>query len=267
MRRVATAALLACGCVFGWRGEAELSGAHDLAGIDTVHVELPSTPLSVVACEPGALAGCPDELRWRGRVLSTGGSDRDARRHAQQVELVFERDEGLGLLRADIPLAVRGLVELEIEAMELPADRDLELVTTRGDVEVFGTRGAVSVRTEVGDVTIDGGDAGVAVLVDDGEVVIDSAGDVEARTDRGAVTVRQSGDPRRVEIVTGTGAVRIELASATDVDLDLRADGEIHVVTDTVVALAKDRLQRRVGAGTVTISVDAGGTVDIVQRR
>ena len=266
MRRICTALLVTSACVFGWRGEAAIDGAHDLRGVHTMHIELPSTPLSVVTCDPEVLQGCPEQLRWRGRVLSTGGSESDAKKHAEQVALVFERRDELALLRADVPLVVRGLVELELEAIELPSDRDLELVTDRGDVEVLGSRAAISVRTEVGDVTIDGGDAGVAVLVDDGDVEIESRGDVEVHVDRGAVTIAQVGDPRRVEVVTGNGGVRIELASAADIDLDVEAQGQIQVSTDAIVALAENRLQRRTGSGAIAIYVDAGGPVDIVQR-
>lgn len=266
MRRMFAALLVTSACVFGWRGEAAIDGAHDLRGVQTVHVDLPSTPLSVVACDPEVLQGCPEQLRWRGRVLSTGGSESDAKKHAEDVELVFERMGALALLRADVPLVVRGLVEIEIEAIELPSDRDLELVTDRGDVEVLGSRGALSVRTEIGDVTIDGGDRGVAVLVDDGDVEVESRGDVEVHVDRGGVTITQVGDPRRVVVETGRGDVRVELASAADVELDVRADGRIRVSTDAIVALAEDRLQRRTGSGAILVSIDAGGAVDVLQR-
>jgi hypothetical protein len=266
VRRLCIAMIGVAACVLGWRGEAELSGAHDIAGVKTVHVELPSTPLAVVACVPEALPGCPEQLRWRGRVLSTGGSASDAKRHAEQVDLVFEQMGALALLRADIPLVVRGLVEIEIERIEVPDDRDLELVTDRGDLDVLGTVGSITAETGVGNVSIEGGDAGVAVLVGEGDVDVSSAGDVDVHVDEGAVSLVQVGAPRNVAITTGEGSVRVELAGSADLDLDVRADGEIRVTTDTIVALTKHELRRRTGSGEVVISIRAGGRVDIVQR-
>jgi hypothetical protein len=259
--------LVIAACVLGWRGAASIEGDHDLEGIVSLVIDLPSTPLSVVACDPGALTGCPARLRYRGRFLSTGGSARDAEDHAQQASLRFDREDGLGSLHADLPLAVRGLVELEIEDIELPSDRDIELVTDRGDVDVFGVRGSVVIRTETGNVDVDGGDAGVAVDVDEGEVYVRSAGDVDLFDEEGAISVVQTGPPRRVHIRTGNGGVRLELAASTDLDLDVRADGEIRVTTEALVVRTQGRLERSTGAGTIEVSIDAGGPVEIVERQ
>ncbi|MBC8071804.1 MAG: hypothetical protein IAG13_25990 [Deltaproteobacteria bacterium] len=267
MRQSAIGLLGLAACVLGWRGEASIAGVHDLDGIVSVRIDLPSTPLSVVACDPEALTGCPAQLRYAGRFLSTGGSARDAENHAQQAALRFDRDAGLGSLHAELPLAVRGLVELEIEEIELPSDRDIELVTDRGDVEVFGARRSVAVRTETGDVTIDGGDAGVAVDVDDGDVYVRSPGDVDLFGEQGAISMVQTGAPRRVHIRTGHGGVRLELAASTDLDLDVRADGEIRVTTAALVVRTEDRLRRTTGAGSIEVTIDAGGSVEIVERQ
>jgi hypothetical protein len=267
MRRCTIGLLVIAGCVLGWRDEASVEGDHDLEGIVSVVIDLPSTPMSVVACDPLALTGCPARLRYHGRFLSTGGSARDAEDHARQATLRFDRDGALGSLHADLPLAVRGLVELEIEEIQLPSDRDIELVTSRGDIEVFGPHGSVVVRTETGNVTIDGGDAGVAVDVDEGEVYVRSAGDVDLFDEQGAISMVQTGAPRRVHIRTGNGGVRLELAASTDLDLDVRADGEIRVTTEALVVRTDDRLQRTTGAGTIEISIDAGGSVEIVERQ
>jgi hypothetical protein len=268
LETVGLGAVLLGACVLGWRGEAAIEGVHDLAGITTVRIDLPSTPLSVVACDLDALTACPEQLRYRGRFLSTGGSANDAEDHAQQAALIFERNDGLGSLTAELPLAVRGLVELELDAIELPSDRDLELVTDRGDIDVFGVRGAITVEVrDVGDVHIDGGDAGVAARVDDGLVEVRSAGDVELVAGEGAVRMVQTGAARRVHIEAGHGMVTLELASSSDVDLDVHADGEIRVSTDGIVALTHDRLRRRVGTGAVEVSIRAGGRVEITQRQ
>lgn len=267
MRRIAASCVLLAACVLGFRGEASIEGDHALDGVHTVHIELPSTPLSVVTCDPEALTGCPERLRYEGRVLATGGSGKDAERHAGRLALQFERSEGLGLLRADVPVDVRGLVDLELERIELPSDRDLELETDRGDVDIVGPRGAIAIRLGTGDVVVHGGDGGVAADVSLGNIEVTTEGDVDLRSDRGEVTVMQTGGPRHVVITTGRGAVHVELASSADLTLEIDADGTIDVTTDTVVARTRDRLRRRTGNGTLQISIDAGGPVEITQRR
>ncbi len=252
-------------CVFGWRGEADLVGDHDLQGVATVRIDLPSTPLVVDTCEPLAPGTCPERLRYAGRILATGGSASDARAHAEKPALVFERDGALARLRADVPLAVRGLIEFEIGAVELPADRNFEFHTDLGDVDVHGVRGAVTIEVGRGDVAVHGGDAGVAVAVDVGEIDVTSGGDVDLSTGAGHVTLVQDGAPRRV-FIDARGDVELELAASSDLDLEIRADGSISVQTTTVVALADHRLVRRVGAGTIRVEIHAGGNVTVTER-
>lgn len=252
-------------CVFGWRGEAEIVGDHDLAGIETVRIDLPSTPMSIDGCEPLAPGACPERLRYVLRVLATGGSEADARAHATKPALVFETDAGLARLQADIPLAVRGLVDLELDAMELPADRDLEVHTGLGDVDIHGMRGAVTVVVERGEVVIDGGDAGIAVRLGAGDIDVRTSGEVDLDTRAGDVSVVQDGGARRV-FVDAEGDVEIELASSDDLELDLVAGGSISVQTTSVVALADHELARTVGAGTIRVEIRAQGDVVLTER-
>jgi len=255
------------GCVFGWRGEAEIVGDHDLAGIESVRIDLPSTPMSIDGCEPLATGACPERLRYVVRVLATGGSEADARAHATKPALVYETDAGLARLQADIPLAVRGLVDLELDAMELPADRDLELHTGLGDIDVHGVRGAITVIVDRGDVAIDGGDAGVAVRLGAGDIDVRTAGEVDLDTRSGNVIVVQDGGARRV-FVDAEGDVEVELASSDDLELDLVAGGggSISVQTTSVVALADHELARTVGAGTIRVEIRAQGEIVLTER-
>ncbi|MBX7084502.1 MAG: hypothetical protein K1X88_35170 [Nannocystaceae bacterium] len=257
-------AALAGACVLGFRGEAELTASHDLAGVRSVRIDLPSTPMTITACDPDAPGTCPEALRYDGRVLATGGSDRDARRHALAPALVFERDGGLGWLQAEIPLAVRGLVDLELAAIELPSDRDLEVRTDLGDIDIASVRGYVSVEVDRGDVEIDGGDAGVAVALGVGDIVVHTAGDADLRTEHGriALTQRVAG---RDAIVHAGGAVALEQPALFDVEYDIATSGTIRITTAAVVAIADGHLRRRVGNGAVRVEIRAEGDVAITE--
>ncbi len=268
MRSLVTSIVIAMtlgACVFGWHGEAEIVGDHDLAGIRTVRIDLPSTPMFVDACEPESPGACPERLRYVLRVLATGGTEADARAHATKPALVFERDGALARLQADIPLAVRGLVDLQLDAMELPADRDLELHTGLGDIDVHGVRGAITIEIDRGRVVVDGGDAGIAVRVGDGDIEVHARGEVDLETGAGNVLVVQDAGPRRVFIDAG-GDVEVELASSDDLDLDLAAGGSISVQTTAVVALADDHLVRRVGEATIRVEIRAQGDIALTER-
>jgi hypothetical protein len=262
--RLGLALVALVGCVFAFRGEAELAGEHDLAGIATVRVDLPSTPMQVTGCDPTRVDGCPEQLRYTGRVLSTGGNAKDARDNARAMTLVFERDGALGRLQADVPLAVRGLVELELAAMELPADRDVDLHTDLGDVEVRAVTGAVTVEIGIGDIVVSGADGGIAVHTDEGDIDIAGAGHVDASTGTGRVTIEQQA-PRDVVVHAG-GDVEVVLFASGDVDLDLVGERGVSVRTASVTALADRSLRRTVGTGVITVEIRAAGRIRIVDR-
>jgi hypothetical protein len=266
-RRIATSALvLALGCVLGYRGTADLDVQRDLAGVVAVSIDLPSTPITVVGCDAGAPAACPDALLLVGRVHSTGGTAAEARDNAGELELVLETLDGLLSVRADVPLPVRGLVELEIEQIDMPSDRDLDVDTSLGDIAILGMRGAITVDVDTGNVIIEGGDGGVSVELHDGTLEMSTPGIVDVDVASGDVTLVQTGDARDVHIDAHGGDVTIELASAADLALDVSSDGTIRVTTDTIVAITDDDLVRTVGEGTTRIDVDASGDVTIRQR-
>jgi hypothetical protein len=266
MRRAATFLLFASACVLGFRGEATLDVRHDLAGIATVRIELPSTPLEIVGCDSGAPAACPEALLLAGRVHSTGGTANEAREHAETPELVLDTMDRLLWLAVDIPLSVRGLVEIEIERIELPGDRDLDLRTDFGDVRVVGTRGAIAIDVGTGDVVVEDGDGGLAVRLERGDLDAQVRGHVDVTVETGDVAIVQTGDARDVHATTGEGDVTLELADDADLELDVRAGGMIRVTTDTVVAIADGELLREVGEGSTRVVVRAGGNVTITRR-
>lgn len=262
-RLAITAATLTSACVFGFRGEAEFDGEHDLADVTALRVDLPSTPLSVFGCDAAAPGTCPAALRYEGRWLATGGTRKDARRHASAPALVFERDDAFAWLQADIPLATRGLVDLELTAMELPGDRDLELHTDLGDIDVAGMTGAVTVEIGVGNVHVDGGDGGVSIAVQRGDAIVIGPGDAFVTCDAGRVEIDSTAVGRNLFVRAPAGAVAVTLTDATDVDYDVTAGGTIHVGTDAAVVVTEGRWRRRVGEGAAQVVITAGGDVRI----
>ncbi|HET6584371.1 MAG TPA: DUF4097 family beta strand repeat-containing protein [Nannocystaceae bacterium] len=256
----------ACACVLGYRGEAMLDASWDVAGVVAVRIDLPSTPIEIVACDVAAPVACPETLAVVGRVLSTGGTAKEARAHAEDLALLFEREDGLASLRAEIPLAARGLVELEIERIDVPGDRDLDVRTSLGDVSVVGARGAVSVDVDTGDVAIEDGDGGVAVRLRHGRIDAATPGDADLVCEAGDVALVQTGDARDAYVRAAAGDVRIELADDAALDLDLHAGGTIRVTTTTIVSVTDGELVREVGEGTTRVEVHASGDVTIVRR-
>lgn len=264
--RFQLAGVLAAGtiaCIVGVRAEAPVEGRHALDGVGSVQIELPSTPLAVVGCTPDADAPCPERLGYVGVWRSFGATKNEAMELARTPALQFERTGPIALLRADIPADVRGLVDLEIEELELPENRDLMLRTDVGDVEVFGMRASVIVDVEQGDVTIFGADGGVGVRTRGGSVDVTTPGhaDLEASHD---VELVQSGGLAPLRVLSRSGDVRILLGDDANLDLEVTASGRIVVQTPAVAAVTSGSYERKTGAGAIEVRVEAqGGNVEI----
>lgn len=266
-RRWTGAALLLAGCALGFRGEAAFEGEHDLAGTQELRIELPDTPLTVVACAADQPDTCPTSLRYDGVWLSVSGSRQGARDDAAAPTLVFERDEGFALLRAQVPLAVDGGLDLEMGTLELPDDRDLDLRTGLGNVSVHGTVASVVIDLGVGDVEVRGADGGLGVRTGLGDLDIVTPGHAELHTDHGHVQVEQSGSPRDLRVRTGLGDITVTLASDADIDLEVTTAGRITVVTPSITTVTSGRLARRNGNGSIRIELSSPrGDIEVHQR-
>lgn len=254
-------ALALVGCVFGFRSEAEIEATYPLEEVIAVRVDLPSTPLTVVG-DPEALG-----LELRGEWRAAGGSAAVAKDNARTPRLVFEVFERFAELRAIVPLAVQGQVDLEVEELRLPPDRDLELRTGLGDVSVFEVDGNLMIDVGRGDVDVVGGAGGVAVRTGEGRVTIESPGNLDVKAPRGTVAVTQTGAGGNDVVVRSGGDVRVLLVSDGDLDLDLRGR-EITVQTGSVSTITRDQFRRSVGSGHVKIWVDAGpGDIEVRMAR
>jgi hypothetical protein len=264
-RRASIVALALVACAFGYRGEAAFEGSHALGGVLSVRIELPDTPLHVVACDADDVALCPERLRYDGDWVSTGGTRGEAEETALAPTLVFEREGEVAALRAEVPLSAVGLVDLRMGTLELPDDRDLDLRTGIGDVMVEQVEAAVAVDVGVGDVTVRGGAGGVAIRTELGRVEVTTAGIVDVEDDEGDVEIVQTGPARDTFVDAGEGDVRIALAEDGDLDVDIRASGTIRVSTSTIATITSGHFAREVGDGTVRIEVIAwDGDVEVV---
>ncbi|MCH9680989.1 MAG: DUF4097 domain-containing protein [Deltaproteobacteria bacterium] len=259
MRRssLAAGALALAGCVLGFRGEAPFSAEHALTDTTELRIELPNTPLSVVACAADVPDTCPESLRYDGVWLSVGGSRKDAREQAATPTLEFSRDEGFAILGARVPLAVDGLVDLEMGQLRVPDDRHLDLRTGVGDVSVVGTEASVVIDVEIGDVEVRGADGGLAVRTGSGNIDVVTPGHAELRTGDGRVEVSQAGLARELTVVTGRGDMVVTLANDADIDLQVRTEGRISVRTPSITTVTSGQLDRRNGNGSVRIELSS----------
>ena len=243
-------AVLLGACVFGFRGAAEVEASYPLGGVDAVRIDLGATPLTILGDEmaPGLeLAGV-----WR----SVGGSAAVAKQNAAGPAIAWTIDQGFGELRAIVPLKLVGQVDLEVDEIRLPPDRDLDLVTDLGDVYVFAVEGNLAVDVGVGHVDIDGGAGGIAVRTGEGDLDIRSSGSMDLRTGYGHARVQQDGPGGNDVVVTATGDIEVVLRS--DANLDLRLEGrEIRVHTGAVSTVTRREFVREVGGGSVKIHATA----------
>lgn len=256
-RPAALLGLSLAACVLGFRGEAAFTGEHDLSQTEELRISLPDTPLSIVACAADDAQNCPPALTYDGRWLSVAGSRADARADAATPTLRFERDEGFATLRAEVPLAVDGTVDLVMGQLQLPDDRHVDVRTGVGDVSVRGSEASVVVDIDVGDVEIRGADGGLAVRTGQGTIDVVTPGHAELRTGAGAVRVEQSGDPRDLTVQTGQGSITVILASDADIDLSVRTRGRIVVRTPSITTVTSGRFERRNGNGSISVVLDS----------
>lgn len=252
-RRSSLAILALAGCALGFRGEAEIDGEHELRDTAELRIELPDTPLTIEACAADVPETCPAVLQYDGVWLSVAGSRADARDQAATPTLRFERDGAFATLRADVPLSVQGLVDLEMGVLQLPDDRDLDLRTGVGDVSVLGTEASVVVDVEVGDVEIRGADGGLAVRTGQGDLDVRTPGHAELRTGSGHVIVEQTGDARDLLVHTEQGSIVVTLASDADVDLEIDTHGRISVRTPSITTITSGHFARVNGNGSAHV--------------
>lgn len=260
------AVVLVAGCALGFRGEAPFAGEHDLHGTTEIRIDLPDTPLHVEACTPGIVETCEPALRYNGIWHAVAGSPGDARSQAAKPVLLFERDDGFASLRAEIPLAVEGIVDLEMDTILVPDDVHLDLRTGVGDVTVLGSEATVVIEVDAGDVEVQGAAGGLAVNTGQGDLEIVTGGHADLRTASGHVRVEQSGDPRDLLVDTKQGDITVTLASDADIDLEIRTRGTIRVRTASITTVTSGSFHRENGNGSIRVQlVSPRGEIEVVQ--
>lgn len=241
--------LLATACVVGVRAEVAFEAEHDLAEVDEVLLALPSTPIRVLGCDAEAPDTCPATLRYDGSWAAIGGTRNDAGDNATAAALVFETDADLGRLRAEVPPDLEGLLDLQFGTAELPDDRDIELRTDHGDLEVTDVAGAVTLDTGRGDLVVRGAGGGLGARTGAGNVTLDVDGHADVETGFGRVDVVQRQTLSDLRVVTGGGSIRVELGGDSDLDLEIRAPGTIRVRTDALGVVGSGEVRRTTGTG------------------
>ncbi len=270
MRRhftIATGLVMLTACVLGYRGLAAVAGEHDLAGIDEIRIDLPDTPMTVTGCSAGTEA-CPEVLSYRGAWQSTGGTGRDAERNATAPRLRFSTDGAFAALVAVVPLEVVGQVDLVMDEISVPDDRDLDLRTGVGDVQVVGVVASVVIDVEVGDVSVFGADAGLGVHTGRGDLQIETPGAADVETGRGSVDVTQTGEGRDLRVHADAGSVVVRLASDANLELTIDTPDTIRIQTDAITTVTSGHFERRTGSGNVRVELSSnGGDVEVVLAR
>ena len=181
---------------------------------------------------------------------------------ARAPELVWESFQGVGRLSADVDVSIRDLTSLEHLDVQSATYLAHEIVGT-GNVFVTGIDAYVSVSLDGGDIQILGGTEQLHVNTSRGDIELTTSAAVDARSGSGSVTVR-SEVPNDIEIDT-TGSVRVELADATNVDIDVAGAGKVVVQLDSAAHIGSGSYRRIIGAGAHTLHIRSnGGAVDIL---
>ncbi len=262
-RRSLCILLLGLGCSLGVRAQGAFEAEVELSGAQALSIDLPSTPVSVRGCDGAVPESCPDAVRLSGRWHAIGATASEAKRSAARPSIAFEADGEWLRMRAEVPLSVQGLVDLELGEVVLPHGTDLEVITALGDVQVRAMTGSVLVDVEVGDIDVRGEMRSTGVHVEQGQVVVIGSGPVEVHAERGGVRVEQTAGADDVRIVAPGGGVELRIGSDIDVDLRVQTPGAIRVQTDAFSAATSGLYRDRSGTGATRIEVDAGADVTI----
>ena len=239
-------------CALGYRGVVEIEAEYVLADIRAVRLDLPDTPITVTG------APASTTLHLTGFWSSVGGTSKSAADYAAAPRLDFAVDGRFAALTAVIPVDARELVDLEVTGVTIPSDRDLEIWTGLGDVQVAHVQGNISIDVGAGDVEVFGGAGGVAVRTGAGDIDIITTGHADGSTRRGRIHLVQEGVGGSDVILSAlVGDIVVDLASDANLDLEIAAGGDIRVQTRTVSTVTRRRFSREVGNGGVKVWLEA----------
>lgn len=255
--------LLVVGCSLGVRAEGAFEAEVELAGAQALSIDLPSTAVSVQGCDGAVPESCPDAVQFSGRWHATGATASAAEQTASRPSIEFDADGNRLRMRADVPLSVQGLVDLELGEVVLPGATDLEVITSLGDVQLRGMTGSALVDVEVGDVDVRGEMRSTGIHVEHGQVVVIGPGPIDIDVARGGVRVEQTAGADDVRVVAPGGGVEVRLGSDADVDIRVQTPGEIRVQTDAFSAATSGQYRDRSGTGATRIEIEAGADVTI----
>ncbi len=249
-------ALSVLGCVVVMDVRAPFDAQHEVKDISTLQIQLPETQIHIEGKPSSTLA-------YKGAWLAVGGTKAEAKRNAELSSLRFETVADLARLHAEIPLDASSLVELEMGAIDVPENIDLEIQGS-GDTLVNSMTAYVSIDLEEGDVELRGA-GGAVVYTGSGDVDVTSSGHVDIVTEHGAVVVQQMRAQSDVYVSAG-GDVVVELVTDLDVEFVLSSDKTILVDTPQVTSFTSGSYLRTLGSGGVTVQVVASGSIKVVSK-
>lgn len=234
--------LLLTSCVFAQGEPVEFDERVALDGVDTVRVQLPDTEVRVggVVTEEGATP----ELHWAGRWIGYGGTSDVARDHASAVFLEAQRVGRTVRLSPRIPAEAQGLVGLELDGIEMPAEADLELRAAIGPIRVEDISGAVSITTTGGDVEATTTGPGLDVYTDAGFVEATSVGYLEVYSGFGNLVLEQLGPEEDVLARTDVGSIDLVVPADGKFSYQIEAR-EIRVDTPLVTTVTTGFYERQ----------------------
>lgn len=255
--------LLAVGCSLGVRAEGAFEVEVELGGAQALSIDLPSSAVFVQGCDGAVVESCPDAVQLSGRWHAIGGTASEAERTASRPSIEFAPDGNWLRLRAEVPLSVQGLVDLELDALVLPRETDVEVLTSLGDVELRAMTGSVLVDVDRGDVDVRGDMRSTGIHVGDGQVVVVGSGPIDIDVAQGGVRVEQTAGANDIRILAPGGGVELRLGSDDNVDIRVQSPGKIRVQTDAFSAATSGLYRDRSGTGATRIDIEAGADVTI----
>jgi hypothetical protein len=250
IRAAPVAVLAISACVFGFRGEVEFASEAGLNGIETVQLQLPATSLVVTGESARTF------IDWQGAFITLGGSGKDALASARKAALRWDTWAQVGRLEAVLPVEIRDITSLDHLDVVTASYLAHEIIGA-GDVFVSGIDAYVSVDLDGGSVEILGGTEQLHVTTARGDVQLSTSAAVDVYSGLGTVTINAEA-ARDIEIDT-IGSVFVNLASVSDIDVEIEGAGAIVIELDTAAHVGAGSYRRAIGSATTKLHVRSGG--------
>lgn len=215
---VATLALSACGALINpYTAEQIVSESFDVGAAPHIVVETFNGAIEVFASEGGTVQA---DVTKRG----AGGSQTEAEDDLNNIEVSFEQDGDTVriIARRTDNRRVVGNSGAAIE-LRVPADAELDLGTSNGEITIDDVTGDVTVNTSNGRIEVSRGTGSIDLQTSNGAIEIDATQAlVQAHTSNGAIDFAGTLRDGAHSLETSNGAIVITLP--TDAQFRIDAD-------------------------------------------